>query len=313
MIFRRYSLSLILIIFFVGVLFAPSTFGQEMMLKTDQSSYEYGDSIKVKVIIKNNTDSTMTIESGCTGGTSIRFNDYSFPNGDHLAVVKRTYEPGQKRTFIYSIIPHVHGLPNRGGEQMVYGYALSQADSLVIEAPKYLGGRMGVRFKPETEESERQAIRDSLGVVAILEQWDNYQMWQIEGHSIDSIAAEYEDDPRFEYINPSRDLWSYDVEEKISTASIPTEDVPRQIVLEQNYPNPFNPVTVIPYELQHSAEVKLEVLDLLGRRVEILVNRLHQAGRHEVSWNASGVPSGTYLYRLSVDDVVLTRQMMLIR
>ena len=196
---------------------------------------------------------------------------------------------------------------------MVYGYALSQADSLVIKAPKYLGGQMEVRFKPETEDSVRLAIRDSVGVVDILDQYDDFQLWQIEGHSIDSIAAVYNDDPRFEFINPYRMLWSDDVEVKISTSSKPTENVPQEIVLDQNYPNPFNLVTVIPYELQHFAEVKLEVLDLLGRRVEILVNQLHQAGRHEVSWNASGVPSGTYLYRLSVDDVVLTRQMMLIR
>ncbi|MCS7212140.1 MAG: choice-of-anchor Q domain-containing protein [Chloroherpetonaceae bacterium] len=74
--------------------------------------------------------------------------------------------------------------------------------------------------------------------------------------------------------------------------------VPRTFELLQNYPNPFNPTTVISYELPVATEVRLEVFDMLGRRVATLVNARQEAGRYQVSFNASELTSGLYLYRL---------------
>jgi hypothetical protein len=74
----------------------------------------------------------------------------------------------------------------------------------------------------------------------------------------------------------------------------PTDD----LRLEQNRPNPFNPTTTISYHLPEERPVRLEVYDLLGRRVRILVDRIQKAGRHTVRFRASDLPSGTYIYRL---------------
>jgi hypothetical protein len=77
---------------------------------------------------------------------------------------------------------------------------------------------------------------------------------------------------------------------------------PTVFSLEQNYPNPFAERTTFVYELPHSGRVVLTVFDVLGRRVATLADDTMEAGRHEVTWNATGLSSGTYVYRLVAED-----------
>ncbi len=83
--------------------------------------------------------------------------------------------------------------------------------------------------------------------------------------------------------------------------------------LEQNYPNPFNPVTTIRYSIGQNGPVRLVVYDILGRQVAVLVNGQKAPGRYEVTFNAAGLASGMYLYRLTAGSFVQTRTMLLIR
>jgi hypothetical protein len=83
--------------------------------------------------------------------------------------------------------------------------------------------------------------------------------------------------------------------------------------LEQNYPNPFNPITSIRYELAVSNTAKLVVYDVLGREISILVDGREQAGVHEVRFNATGLSSGVYYYRLSAGPVSITKKMLVVR
>lgn len=93
------------------------------------------------------------------------------------------------------------------------------------------------------------------------------------------------------------------------------ESIPSDYTLRQNYPNPFNPTTVISYQLPVSNRVSLKVFDLLGREVATLVDGRVSAGAHQVSFDASGLSSGMYIYQLLSADgsVSLTRKMMLIK
>ena len=75
--------------------------------------------------------------------------------------------------------------------------------------------------------------------------------------------------------------------------------VPEQFGLFQNYPNPFNPSTKIRYSLPEVSQVKIEVVDLLGRTVAVLLNESQSAGFYEFDWNADNLTSGTYIYRLN--------------
>lgn len=95
--------------------------------------------------------------------------------------------------------------------------------------------------------------------------------------------------------------------------------LPRLFALRQNYPNPFNPATTIGFDLPEDSRVDLVVLDLLGRQVAVLIDGDRSAGRHNVTFDASGLASGVYFYRLqatalggghSVRDV---RKLLLVR
>ena len=102
--------------------------------------------------------------------------------------------------------------------------------------------------------------------------------------------------------------------ESIEVSSETEPDNPFQFKLEQNYPNPFNPSTVIRYQLAANSMATLEIFDLMGRNVASLVdNEFQQAGEYTVQWDASAVPSGIYLYRLSTQNMQLTRKMTLIK
>lgn len=100
---------------------------------------------------------------------------------------------------------------------------------------------------------------------------------------------------------------------ELPTSTPEDGQLPRVFALEQNYPNPFNPTTQIRYELPESAEVRLDVFNVQGQRVATLVNESRSAGTHSVSFDASNLSSGVYLYRLQAGAQVFTKKMTLIK
>jgi hypothetical protein len=89
--------------------------------------------------------------------------------------------------------------------------------------------------------------------------------------------------------------------------------LPAVTTLAQNYPNPFNATTKISYDLATSGNVSLKVYDISGRLVETLVDRYQEAGSQTASWDASGVSSGVYFYKLVTSDYSCTKKMNLLR
>jgi len=90
-------------------------------------------------------------------------------------------------------------------------------------------------------------------------------------------------------------------------------DLPLRFALKQNYPNPFNPATTIPIDLPVAAHVHLCVYDLLGREVVTLLDEVLSPGSYRVRFDASGLASGVYLYRLEAGGALLQRRMLLLR
>ena len=83
--------------------------------------------------------------------------------------------------------------------------------------------------------------------------------------------------------------------------------------LEGNYPNPFNPSTEIQFTLPKASKVSLVVYDMTGRVVNELIDRTLEAGSHSVTWDASNLPSGVYVYRFQADTVHETKLMTLLK
>jgi len=83
--------------------------------------------------------------------------------------------------------------------------------------------------------------------------------------------------------------------------------------LYQNYPNPFNPITRIKYSIPVKGNVTLSIINSIGERVEVLVDDFKEAGNYEAVWNAGGLPSGVYIYKVQVNDFTETKKMILLK
>lgn len=98
-----------------------------------------------------------------------------------------------------------------------------------------------------------------------------------------------------------------------ATSTEPISELPTVVALDQNYPNPFNPTTQIQYALPESGNVRLDVYNVMGQRVATLVKDQKPAGYHTVTFDASRLASGVYLYRLTTGSFVETRKMLLVK
>jgi hypothetical protein len=98
----------------------------------------------------------------------------------------------------------------------------------------------------------------------------------------------------------------------LSITDVSPETGPDRFALHQNYPNPFNPQTRIAYSVGSPQSTVVRVYDVLGREIATLVNERKEAGTHIVTWDASGLPSGVYFYRLTAGSFSETRKLMLV-
>ncbi|MFN3134725.1 MAG: T9SS type A sorting domain-containing protein [Candidatus Kryptonium sp.] len=89
--------------------------------------------------------------------------------------------------------------------------------------------------------------------------------------------------------------------------------MPKEFSLYQNYPNPFNPGTTIEFDIPEFTDVKLEVYDVLGRKVRTLVDERLGAGRYRVRFDAFDLPSGVYFYVLSANKFTSVKKMVLVK
>ncbi len=99
----------------------------------------------------------------------------------------------------------------------------------------------------------------------------------------------------------------------VSNEIVKGEEIPSDFVLNQNYPNPFNPSTQISFSLPKASKTQLKVYDLLGREVKVLLNERLSSGTYNLTFDASDLSSGVYLYQLKTDTGVLSKKMTLIK
>ncbi|MCP4633667.1 MAG: T9SS type A sorting domain-containing protein [candidate division Zixibacteria bacterium] len=112
------------------------------------------------------------------------------------------------------------------------------------------------------------------------------------------------------YINKAGLLMAFNPFEKPENGDI---QLPRHFELSQNYPNPFNPATTIKYALPIDSDVRLEVYNLLGQKVETLIDGKHHAGYHTIIWNGNHYASGIYFYAMHAGDNTLKKRMTLLK
>ena len=91
------------------------------------------------------------------------------------------------------------------------------------------------------------------------------------------------------------------------------ESLPTEFALGQNYPNPFNPVTKVSFSLPADEMVSIRLYNVLGNEVATIASRRFEAGRHDVEFNADGLPSGVYIYTMRAGTFAASRKMVLMR
>jgi len=99
----------------------------------------------------------------------------------------------------------------------------------------------------------------------------------------------------------------------VASSSTLGSELPQELSLSQYYPNPFNPTTTISYEHPENGYVTLQVFDMLGRQVATLVVGQISAGTQQVTFDASNLSSGLYIYRLQAANTVITKKLTLIK
>jgi hypothetical protein len=116
------------------------------------------------------------------------------------------------------------------------------------------------------------------------------------------------------------DTFFFTTSSKITSVNDGEYVCPKVYQLSQNYPNPFNPSTIIRFALPKQSRVRLRVFDILGREMASLVDAVQDVGFYEKTWNASGLSSGIYFYRIeavSIENItsrfVETKKMLLLR
>jgi len=90
-------------------------------------------------------------------------------------------------------------------------------------------------------------------------------------------------------------------------------EIPEKFQLEKNYPNPFNPTTTIQFQLPKNEVVKIELYNLVGKKIQTLINNHYEAGIHQVIMDASQLASGTYFYTIKAGENFATGKCLLLK
>jgi len=120
------------------------------------------------------------------------------------------------------------------------------------------------------------------------------------------------------YVLTKTDLYKVENGQPTSIKQVPVSneeiaEIPTSVSLKQNYPNPFNPTTTIQFELDKTTFTKLTVYDVLGRKVQELINGVRPAGTNTIQFDAANLASGVYLYRLEANGIIQTKRLTLIK
>lgn len=203
-----------------------------------------------------------------------------------------------------------------GVNSFSYWTLADQNDPLPVELSAFTANVSGksvtLNWRTETEvanygfDVERKAVNSS--------DWNRAGFVPGNGNSNSPKQYQFTDSPaegkylyRLKQIdNDGTVTHSQEIEVEVGT-------IPDQYALLQNYPNPFNPATQIQYHLPESGMVSLKVYDMLGSEVAVLVQEIQSPGVYTVNYDASGISSGLYFYRLQAGKFTEVKKMMLTR
>jgi hypothetical protein len=99
----------------------------------------------------------------------------------------------------------------------------------------------------------------------------------------------------------------------VNVLNIDRATLPTEYALRQNYPNPFNPSTTISFDLPEPTDVRLTIYDLIGRKIETIIDRQLQGGKYRIIWQANQCAGGVYFVRIEAHKFTAVRKLVYIK
>jgi len=302
-------------------------------IDTDKDVYEYGENIKIYCTLHNDADTSVSFLASNYNTCQAEFilNDFYSTNWEAClpTVEEINFPPHSERIYSWTIEPHILGIPDKDGEQILIGY-FNQGwnsfntehlkDTTTFTSPIFLGGQLNVGFNLSVEQ-KADSIREEYNAEVLARSEFSGKVdetWEITDIQIDSVYHNLQSNSTFYYVEYNRSI-KYDSIFVTSVKKI--DDLKKEFALSQNYPNPFNPSTTIKFTIssigaQYRASqqhTKLIVYDILGREVRTLMNKKLSPGSYEVEFNGNDLSSGIYLYKLQYGKMQQTRKMILLK
>jgi hypothetical protein len=303
------------------LLLAPAALAQNgavPSMEADQSEYAYGETIELRYSITNEGDEPFTLfgaSEGCQAefvfdSFDSRF-DYGLCTADERPYV---FAPGETGTWVWQVRPGSLGLPEFTGTHEITGYWRWNPDHLPATvsfvAPQYFGGRIWFALAPAVTEEDIQDVLDELNAIEVEIEFFG-TAWEISGTTLDEAVARYGDDPRFTRFEPFRVAEYSNVFFTDDEDDAPPQTDP---ALTAAHPNPFAVSTSFALTVPQSGPTRVEVFDVLGRRVAVLHDGPLAAGpEHHFTLHAAALPSGLYVVRASGEGFTQTRRVTLSR
>ncbi|HSL87818.1 MAG TPA: T9SS type A sorting domain-containing protein [Ignavibacteriaceae bacterium] len=225
---------------------------------------------------------------------------------------------------LYSVANSVNGNGDPTGDQWNFGakFPIVVLDVIPVELTSFtasiINGSVNLNWQTATEVNnsgfviERSVISNPSGMRNL--NWEDIGFVNGFGTTTSSKQYSFTDNSPLAG-NLYYRLKQMDFDGSFTYSNVIEIDIktPAKYSLEQNYPNPFNPSTVIRYQLSVNSYVTLKVYDVLGNEVAVLVDEFREAGRFEITFDASNLASGMYLYRLQSGNYIETKKMVIIK
>ncbi len=299
------------------LLFASAALAQEgavSFAETDQATYAYGETIELRYTISNESDEAFTLTGSNSCQAGFEYGSLFYPMVCDLEIVRVDFPPHASRTWVWSLVPSELGVPEVNGEQTITAFWGTPHDTLfptetTFTAPTYLGGRVIVRLEDGLMLDDVQNVLDSLNAVILSGGGPRYSI-EIEGITLAEAVATYESDPRFRVFAASRDLSYTNVFVTDADEGAPSLGSPR---LTAAAPNPFTASTSFALTVPDAGPVRVEVYDLLGRRVAVLHDGPLSAAEHHFTFTARTLPAGLYVVHATGEGFAETRRVTLTR
>jgi hypothetical protein len=217
-------------------------------------------------------------------------------------------------------------------DQQNYYYTTPNSDALIIYTPVTETSTLDMPLPVELTSFSSKFINDKIQLNWVtktevnnygfnVERRINEGEWNtldfVEGHGNSNSPKEYTYTDKDIFTGGSKfqyRLKQIDTDGKFEYSDVvEVEIIPAKFELSQNFPNPFNPSTTIRFSLPKETQLKINIYNTLGELVQTLAEGTYEAGYHKVTFNASNLPSGAYIYRIESADFMQVRKMVLIK